>query len=64
VNIWYDHQLDYIAVDSADFQFTDFADFADFIDFNDFSVYFAVDHTLGVVLHVGGLVRGVADVVC
>jgi hypothetical protein len=49
VNIWYD-RLDYIAVDSASFDFADFVDFAnfaDFVDFVDFSVDFAVDHTLG-----------------
>jgi hypothetical protein len=62
VNIWND-RLDYIAVDSANFNFADFADLSDFVDFVDFSVDFAVDHTLGGVLPVGGLVRGVADVV-
>jgi hypothetical protein len=56
--MWYD-RLDYIAgfayfaVDSADF---DFANFENFVDF-------AVHHTLGGVLPVGGLVGGLADVV-
>jgi hypothetical protein len=63
VNIWYD-RLDYIAVDSASFNFANFVDFANFADFVYFSVDFAVDHTLGGVFPVGGLVGGVADVVC
>jgi hypothetical protein len=62
--MWYD-RLDYIAgfayfaVDSADFNFADFTDFSNFAEFANF----AVDHAIGAVLPVGGLVAGVSDVV-
>jgi hypothetical protein len=52
----------YFTIDFANFNFDDFADFNNFADFADFAD-FAVDHTLGVVLPVGGLAGGVSDVV-